>query len=96
MTLFQVGANTEVPLHLRNASFRGAEGLGYGQGYRYAHEYEGAYAVQRHLPDGVDGPFYEPSERGHEAAIAERLREWRQAAQSGAEVAPPKDKNPVS
>ena len=81
------GANTEVPLHLRNASFRGAEGLGYGQGYRYAHDHEGAYAVQRHLPDGVEGPFYEPSDRGHEAAIRQRLRDWDAAAK----VAPRND-----
>jgi putative ATPase len=73
------GANTEVPLHLRNASFGGARGLGYGQGYKYAHDYDGAYAVQRHLPDGVDGPFYEPSDRGYEQRIAERMERWRRA-----------------
>ncbi|HXI15168.1 MAG TPA: replication-associated recombination protein A, partial [Chloroflexota bacterium] len=70
------GANVEVPLHLRNAAFGGGKGLGYGQGYQYAHDFAGAVAAQRHLPDGVDGPFYEPSDRGHEAAIAERMREW--------------------
>ena len=84
------GANTEVPLHLRNASFRGAEGLGYGQGYRYAHDFAGAHAAQRHLPEGVEGPFYEPSDRGYEAAIAERMRSWSRPADP--KVAPPNDK----
>jgi putative ATPase len=68
------GANTEVPLHLRNASFAGAKGMGYAQGYRYAHDYDGAYVNQRHLPDGVEGPFYEPGEQGFEREIAARLR----------------------
>ena len=81
------GANTEVPLHLRNASFIGAKGLGYGQGYRYAHDFAGAVVAQRHLPDGVDGPFYEPSDRGYERQIAER----RAAAREGTELAPPND-----
>jgi putative ATPase len=66
------GANTEVPLHLRNASFHGAKGMGYGQGYRYAHDFEGAVVEQRHLPDGVEGPFYEPSDRGYEGEIRAR------------------------
>ncbi|CAA9267341.1 MAG: Replication-associated recombination protein RarA [uncultured Chloroflexi bacterium] len=79
----EAGANTEVPLHLRNASFGGARGLGYGQGYRYAHDYDGAYAVQRHLPDGVEGPFYEPSDRGYEQRIAERMDRWRKAREAG-------------
>ncbi|HEV2122185.1 MAG TPA: replication-associated recombination protein A, partial [Chloroflexota bacterium] len=69
----EAGANTEVPLHLRNASFSGAKGLGYGQGYKYAHDYQGAFAVQRHLPDGVEGPFYEPGDQGYEREIALRL-----------------------
>jgi putative ATPase len=79
----EAGANTEVPLHLRNASFGGARGLGYGQGYKYAHDFAGAYAVQRHLPDGVEGPFYEPGEQGYEREIAARLARWRRGARAG-------------
>ena len=71
------GANTEVPLHLRNASFSGAKTLGYGRGYQYAHDYAGAYVAQRHLPDGVDERFYEPGDQGYERQIAERLAAWR-------------------
>jgi putative ATPase len=73
----EAGANTEVPLHLRNASFAGAKGLGYGQGYQYAHDFEGAHVAQRYLPDGVDERFYEPGDQGYERTIKERLDRWR-------------------
>jgi putative ATPase len=73
----EAGANTEVPLHLRNASFGGARALGYGQGYKYAHDFEGAQVAQRHLPAGVEGGFYEPGDQGYEREIAARLRRWR-------------------
>jgi putative ATPase len=49
---------------------------GYGEGYRYAHDYEGGYVEMRCLPDEVgDESFYRPSERGFERRIAERMRE---------------------
>ncbi|HEX2034366.1 MAG TPA: replication-associated recombination protein A [Chloroflexota bacterium] len=72
----EAGANTEVPPHLRNASFGGARELGYGRGYKYAHDYEGAYVAQRFLPEGVDQRFYEPGDQGYERQIADRLRRW--------------------
>ncbi|HEX2173285.1 MAG TPA: replication-associated recombination protein A, partial [Dehalococcoidia bacterium] len=59
----EAGANLEVPLHLRNASFGGAKGLGYGRGYEYIHDFppdDPRRYQQRFLPDGVDGPFYDP------------------------------------
>jgi len=61
------GANTEVPLHLRNASFGGAHGLGYGRDYRYPHDHPGHWIAQQYLPDGVAERFYEPSDQGWEA-----------------------------
>jgi putative ATPase len=69
-----------VPLRLRNAPTRLMKGLGYGKGYRYAHDEADAYAAgERYLPDGMpDTPFYVPTERGFEARIAERLAELRQ------------------
>jgi len=58
------GASTEVPLHLRNASFRGAETLGYGQEYRYPHDFPGGVVAQQYAPDSVVGRvYYEPTER---------------------------------
>src|SRR5689334_3042784 len=68
-----------VPLRLRNAPTRLMKGLGYGKGYRYAHDEADAYAAgERYLPDDMpDVTFYEPTDRGMEARIAEKLRELR-------------------
>ncbi|MCC6629859.1 MAG: replication-associated recombination protein A [Chloroflexi bacterium] len=80
----EAGANLEVPLHLRNASFGGAKALGYGRGYDYAHDFaEGdpRRYRQRHLPEGVSGPFYEPTMHGRERAIKERLDDIRRIRQ---------------
>ena len=53
-----------VPLHLRNAVTGLMRDLGYGKGYRYAHDYEGARVDQRHLPDNLAGRrYFEPNER---------------------------------
>jgi putative ATPase len=51
--------------------------LGYGAGYRYAHDDAGGISDQAHMPEGLEGRrFYEPVERGHEVEIARRMREW--------------------
>jgi putative ATPase len=64
-----------VPLRLRNAPTKLMKGLGYGKGYRYAHDEPGAFAAGEHyLPDGMPATrFYEPTERGLEAKIREKL-----------------------
>jgi putative ATPase len=53
--------------------------LDYGKGYRYAHDEEGGYAAgETYLPDGVPRhAWYEPTERGLESKIAEKLRQLR-------------------
>ena len=67
-----------VPLHIRNAPTRLMKDLGYGKGYKYAHNYEGAYTTQEYLPDKLKGSrFYFPSERGYEEKIKARLEKWR-------------------
>ena len=68
-----------VPLHLRNAPTRLMKQLGYGKGYRYAHdEPEGFAAGETYWPDGVSPQrFYEPVQRGLEQRIAERLNQLR-------------------
>ena len=54
--------NLPVPLHLRNAVTGLMRSMGYGRGYRYAHDYEGGIVEQQHLPDELAGrAFYEPS-----------------------------------
>src|SRR6266404_4283454 len=68
-----------VPLHLRNAPTRLTKQLGYGKGYRYAHDEEGAYAAgETYLPEGMEAlDWYRPTDRGLEAKIRERLAELR-------------------
>jgi putative ATPase len=73
-----------VPLHIRNAPTRLMKDLGYGKGYQYDHEFEGAVAPQTYLPQRLaDRRFYEPSERGWEARIGTRLEEIRRAREEG-------------
>jgi len=70
------GSNDPVPLHLRNAPTSLMKDLGYGKGYKYAHEFEGHYVEQQHLPDSMKGKkFYTPGMLGYERHISERLRQ---------------------
>ncbi|MBK6981124.1 MAG: replication-associated recombination protein A [Betaproteobacteria bacterium] len=64
-----------VPMHLRNAPTRLMKDLGYGKGYRYAHDEAGGHAAgERYLPEGMEAPgWYEPTDRGLEAKIREKL-----------------------
>jgi putative ATPase len=65
-----------VPLHLRNAPTRLMAGLGYGKGYRYAHDAPDAVVDQQHLPDSLrDRVYYTPTDRGYERRLAERMAE---------------------
>jgi putative ATPase len=67
-----------VPLHIRNAPTKMMKELGYGKGYQYAHDAPSALVDQDHLPPQLCGTrYYEPSNRGHEALIKERLTKWR-------------------
>lgn len=67
--------NGEVPLHLRNPETGLMKSLGYGKGYVYPHDEPYGYAPGvEYMPKGVPGrPFYEPSDRGNEKTIKERL-----------------------
>jgi putative ATPase len=67
-----------VPLDLRNAPTPLMKSLGYGADYRYPHDYEGAIVEQEYLPEPLAGRrYYEPTDRGREREIGERLRAWR-------------------
>ncbi len=67
-----------VPLHIRNAPTPLMKGLGYGAGYEYPHDHPDAVVEQEYLPEALAGSrYYEPTDRGHERDIAERLRAWR-------------------
>ena len=68
-------ANTaEVPRHLRNAPVKGMKEQGYGQGYQYPHNTDGAVVHENYFPVGIAPQnFYEPSDRGFEAEVRGRL-----------------------
>lgn len=69
--------NDPVPMHLRNAPTSLMKNLGYGAGYQYAHDFEGAHVDQTHLPPNLEGRrYYEPTENGFEARVRARLS-WR-------------------
>jgi putative ATPase len=70
----------EVPLHLRNAPTRLMKELGYGKGYRYAHDEPGGYAAgERYFPDSMpDRRYYVPAARGLEIKIGEALNARRE------------------
>jgi putative ATPase len=61
------GRTLQVPLHLRDAHYRGAKQLGHGEGYQYSHDFEGGWVEQDYLPEARR--YYEPVDRGYEAQI---------------------------
>ena len=66
-----------IPLHLRNAVTGLMRRQGYGQGYKYAHDYPEHFAKMQNLPERLQGHrYYEPSDQGHEREVAERIRRW--------------------
>jgi putative ATPase len=63
-----------VPDHLKDSHYSGASNLGHGNGYKYAHDYEGHYVKQQYLPDELVGTiYYEPTTNGVEKKIKESL-----------------------
>jgi len=71
------GRTLPVPEHLRDANYPGAERLGHGQGYEYAHDHPDHFVAQDYL--GADRRYYEPTEQGVEKKIKERVEKWRAA-----------------
>jgi putative ATPase len=67
----------DVPLHLRNASFRGAKEMGYGEGRKYPHDFPGHFILQSYLPEALSTQtYYKPTNEGYEAKLSERLKKW--------------------
>ncbi len=72
------GPPAEVPNHLRDSSGPVARAEGHGRGYEYPHHRPGGFVAQRHRPESIDADvYYQPSRHGAEAAVADRLAEWR-------------------
>ena len=69
------GRTLPVPKHLRDTHYGGSAKLGHGKGYKYAHDFEGGFVEQDYL--GVDIIYYEPTDRGYEGEIRERLENLR-------------------
>ena len=83
--------NDPIPMHLRNAPTRLMKELGYGEGYKYAHDYAEGVVGQQNLPENLAGRrYYQPVDRGFERDLArrmERIREiYRQTGQAGGET----------
>jgi putative ATPase len=71
---------TTVPVHLQDAHYKGAQKLGHGIGYKYAHDYPNHYVKQQYLPEEIrDARFYEPGDNGHER----KSREWMEYIRKG-------------
>ncbi|MEW6308869.1 MAG: AAA family ATPase [Bacillota bacterium] len=69
----------QVPIHLRDASYKGAARLGHGQGYLYPHDWDGHYVPQDYLPEEVRGvKYYAPTDQGLEATFRQRLEDLRE------------------
>jgi putative ATPase len=67
-----------VPMHIRNAPTNLMHKMGYGKDYRYAHDYKGAFVPQDYMPEKLEGQvFYNPSSRGYEKIVKQRLERWR-------------------
>lgn len=71
----QAGGVIEVPDHLRDGHYRGASELGFGNNYRYPHDFDNGWVDQQYLPDGQKGSrFFEPSFYEREQALVEQWR----------------------
>jgi putative ATPase len=78
------GYGESVPLHLRNPVTPLMKGMGYGQGYKYAHDFPGHFVEQQNLPGSLQGKrFYLPSDQGFEKQINARLKSWREGRKPG-------------
>jgi putative ATPase len=76
------GRTLAVPPHLRDAHYPGAQQLGHGDGYQYAHDHPGGWVDQAYLPEARR--YYEPADRGFEAVIRRRMEELRGRKTEGA------------
>jgi putative ATPase len=87
-------AAESVPLHLRNAPTGLMKGLGYGQGYQYAHDLEGKIADMQCLPDNLrDRTYYHPTNEGVEKRIRERMEEIKRRRSQGTADVPDSGKS---
>lgn len=77
--LVRTTGNLSVPLHIRNAPTKLMKDIGYGEGYKYSHNYEGGFESQEYLPDEIKGTkLYEPGNNPKEASFRKFLKDkWK-------------------
>ena len=64
----------DVPLHIRNANYKGEKDFGVGVGYKYPHDYPNDYVKQDYLPEEIRGRvYYEPKDNGNEGNLKRYL-----------------------
>lgn len=81
MKVVQTEKTATIPPYLRDAHYKGAEKLGHGIGYKYAHDYKNHYVKQQYLPDEIkDYQFYIPSDNGYEKQIQEYFKKIKEEA----------------
>ena len=89
------GSSESVPLHLRNPVTPLMKDSGYGNGYKYAHDYPGHFVEQQNLPDSLQGKrYYVPSGQGYEKQVMTRLKEWWQKKAKPGETESRAEPNP--
>lgn len=73
--------NVTIPIHLKDAHYKGAAKLGHGADYKYAHDYKNHYVKQQYLPYELEGEeFYHISDMGYEAKIKEHMKRIKKEA----------------
>jgi putative ATPase len=70
------GRTLAVPAHLKDTHYKGSKKLGHGEGYKYAHDFEGHVVEQDYMPE--KRKYYEPSDQGFELKVRERMEKWKQ------------------
>jgi len=79
LNMIEQTGDLEIPVHLRDAHYKGAQKLGRGIGYLYAHDYPGHYVRQQYLPYELSGKeFYTPGENGYEIKVREHMRKLKE------------------
>ena len=75
--LEDVKNSDEVPIHLRDAHYKGAKFFGHGKNYKYPHDFENHFVKQQYLPDSkISARYYQPTEQGFELQIKNRLKKF--------------------
>lgn len=81
MKVVETEKTATIPPYLKDAHYKGAEKLGHGIGYKYAHDYKNHYVEQQYLPDEIkDYIFYVPSDNGYEKTIKEYFKKIKEEA----------------